>query len=160
LNRHRLSTWSLPSPTIGPPRGYFDSLARWLIASAAHHAPPTLAARLEEEWLAVLEEHGGTVTRLRHALGCCWATGVIAREHAEAVLTAASPEPQDLLPPRQPSFLLQRTAVALLIVGLHMLAIGALVAGFAWSEIPQNEAEATVYLTYGHSAALPPRSAL
>jgi hypothetical protein len=134
-----------------------DFLARWLIAQAAHRAPPALMDRLQEEWLGALEEQRGTVMRLRHALGCWWATSVIAREHVEAVPTAASPESQNLLPPRRPS-VSERTAVLLLIVSLHVVAIGALAAGFAWSGTPQNEAEATVYLTYEHPVAPPRRN--
>jgi biopolymer transport protein ExbD len=55
-----------------------------LIRLAARNAPPDLAARLEEEWLADLSATGGAAERWRMALGCCWAALVIRHEHRPA----------------------------------------------------------------------------
>jgi hypothetical protein len=136
-----------------------DSLARWLIAHAARFALPALAERLEEEWLAALGERREALARLRLALGCCWAAGVIAHEHAGlAVLAATSPASPNLLGAlsrHEPSLLPSRTAVIFVIICLHMLAISALVTGLAWTGSPHREAETTVYLTYEHQPAVP-----
>jgi TonB family protein len=67
-----------------------DRLCLWLIRYAARSAPPPLSERLEEEWLADLAERGSTMSRLRFALGCCWATGVIAREQSAAGFRATT----------------------------------------------------------------------
>ena len=67
-----------------------EGLARWLIQQAARTAPPSLAERLEEEWLADLEARQGAIERLRLAAGCCWATKVIAHEHCVASVAAAA----------------------------------------------------------------------
>jgi TonB family protein len=68
-----------------------DAVARYLVSCAARKAPPGLAARLEEEWLADLTARQGALSRVCFALGCCWATRVIAREFAAAAATAGSP---------------------------------------------------------------------
>jgi hypothetical protein len=60
------------------------SLAARLIKCAARGAPPELAERLEEEWLADLATQPSAFAGLSFALGCCWATWVIAREHRAA----------------------------------------------------------------------------
>ena len=66
-----------------------ERLARSLIRRAARGAPDFLTERLEEEWLADLAERHGALPRLRFALGCCWATSVIARDHVAAAVPAA-----------------------------------------------------------------------
>jgi hypothetical protein len=70
----------------------FLSLAARLIRHAARGAPPALAERLEEEWLAALAAQPSTFAGLSFALGCCWATCVIARDHraASAAVAASS----------------------------------------------------------------------
>jgi hypothetical protein len=65
------------------------SLAARLIRYAARSAPPALAERLEEEWLADLAAQPSSFAALSFALGCCWATRVIAREHGTAALSAS-----------------------------------------------------------------------
>jgi len=62
-------------------------LASRLIQRAAYKAPFALAERLEEEWLADLEGRRGRLARLRLALGCFWATAVIAREFSASLAT-------------------------------------------------------------------------
>src|SRR3984957_10992603 len=66
-----------------------DGIAHRLIHRAARRAPDSLSDRLEEEWLAELASQRGSIQRLRFALGCCWATNVIAHEHAVAALPVA-----------------------------------------------------------------------
>jgi TonB family protein len=66
-----------------------DRMAHCLIRRAARGAPDTLSERLEEEWLADLAERHGALSRLRFALGCCWATSVIAHEHGAVAVPAA-----------------------------------------------------------------------
>jgi TonB family protein len=55
-------------------------IANRLVRRAAAAAPPSLAERLEEEWLADLESRRGLVSRLLFGLGCCWAVQTITRE--------------------------------------------------------------------------------
>ncbi|HEV2269684.1 MAG TPA: TonB family protein [Steroidobacteraceae bacterium] len=66
------------------------TVAHQLIGCAARKAPPGLAERLEEEWLADLTARRGAFARLRFGLGCCWATRVIAREFGVAAAAAGS----------------------------------------------------------------------
>jgi hypothetical protein len=159
MNRHHLPASEFPTSTPAPPERRVDALAGWLIAIAARRAPPALAERLEEEWLAALAERRGPVARLRLALGCCWATGVIAHEHAgAAVLAATSPSGANLLDAlsrHEPSFLPRHTTAFFVIVGLHVLVIGALAAGLARTVIPHHDPETTVDFTYGCTQARP-----
>jgi protein TonB len=67
-----------------------DGLSRRLIHGAARHAPDSLSERLEEEWLADLASRPTGLSRLRFAIGCCWATRVIAYEARLALAPAAS----------------------------------------------------------------------
>jgi hypothetical protein len=69
----------------------FKGLTRWLIHHAARRAPETLSARLEEEWLADWESRSSALSRLRLALGCCWATIVIVKDAMRNRVPAASP---------------------------------------------------------------------
>jgi TonB family protein len=62
--------------------------AQYLVSCAVHKAPPDLAPRLEEEWLADLMARRGACARIRFGLGCCWATRVIAREFGSAAAAA------------------------------------------------------------------------
>lgn len=150
MNRHPLQVSSFSAATAR--QGCIDSLARGLIARAARRAPSALAERLEEEWLAALAERGGSMARLRLALGCCWATGVIALEHAGIRLRAA-PSPADATLPGalildESSLQPRRTVVFLVVVCLHVLVIDELVARLAWADIPHHDTETTVDLTY------------
>jgi len=61
-------------------RQELSDLAYRLILRAAHNAPELHSERLREEWLAELEYRSGSLCRLRFAIGCSWATAVIARE--------------------------------------------------------------------------------
>lgn len=117
----------------GEPR-WDEEWARRLIEHAAGKAPPALSARLAEEWLADLPARRGAIARLRFALGCCWASKVIAHELGAALgATAASTTVRTaaLYTSTGPSFDSRRSAVSLLIVSLHVLVIYGLAAGMA-----------------------------
>ena len=49
------------------------ALTHWLIHHAACRAPPDLSERLEEEWRADVAVRSSASSRLRFAIGCCWA---------------------------------------------------------------------------------------
>ena len=109
-----------------------ERLARALLLYAARSAPPALSERLAEEWLADFEARGGGWARLRHALGCCWATTIIAREHGVVTVAAPAPAGAGALtrygPPDSPLF--SRRALALgLIACLHVGLVWALANG-------------------------------
>jgi hypothetical protein len=63
----------------------------WLIHHAARAAPESLSSRLQEEWLADLESRCSPVSKLRLALGCCWATVVIVYDYSRIRVPAATP---------------------------------------------------------------------
>jgi TonB family protein len=67
-----------------------DSIAHRLIRRAARRAPGSLSERLQEEWLADLAAQRGAIARLRFAIGCYWATFVIAYEQAVALPAAGA----------------------------------------------------------------------
>ena len=66
------------------------NVCHWLIHHAASRAPESLSQRLEEEWLADLAARPSAMSRLRLAIGCCWATQVIAFEHQPSSVPVAS----------------------------------------------------------------------
>lgn len=105
---------------------WFGGIAPHLIRHAARKAPPALSERLGEEWLADLSVRSGALSQLRFALGCCWATNVIAHEFGAPVRATAAAAVNKTTVVDQagyaPSFS-RRTMVILLIVGLHVLVI-------------------------------------
>lgn len=111
-----------------------DRIIRGLIRRAARQAPPELSERLGEEWLADLTARSATLSQLRFALGCCWATAVIARELGTPVrvgAAAVNDRTTVAYGAPGPSFLARRPMVALVIVGLHTLVIFGLASGIA-----------------------------
>jgi len=99
---------------------------RWLIHRAARSAPEPLSARLEEEWLADLAARSGALSRLRFAIGCCWATRIIAYEHEPTrvpVITSVAADKTTLLSYREQDhgFLSLRSSTFCLVVSLHAL---------------------------------------
>jgi periplasmic protein TonB len=117
------------------PGGWANEVVRRLIQHAARNAPPPLAERLEEEWLADLATRHGQLARVRFGLGCCWATNVIAREHCALEVSAAnaSTGSTTMTTHVQPNltFLPRRTTVLVTIVGLHVAIIYAFATGLA-----------------------------
>ena len=112
----------------------FPDLAHRLILRAAQRAPAALAERLTEEWLADLESRTGLIARLRLAIGCYWATAVIARDFGTPQLAtsgiAAGHKPfLDSLPNDLPR-LSRRTVAFILIAGLQVLLLYGFISGF------------------------------
>jgi hypothetical protein len=84
-------------------------------------------ARLEEEWLADLTTRPSVFSRLRFALGCCWATMVIAHELRAAVpVTSTAAGPNFL---GDAGYFSRRSLTLLLVVALHVALFFALMNG-------------------------------
>jgi TonB family protein len=98
-------------------------VTHWLIHQAAHRAPESLSSRLEEEWLADLESRTAALSRLRLAVGCCWASLVIANEYTRNPVAAASPAAVArgfvTLADRNFGYFSLRSATLFVIAGLH-----------------------------------------
>jgi TonB family protein len=112
-----------------------NDLAHRLIRRAARSAPPAVAERLEEEWSADLSARTGTFSRLRLAIGCWWATGVITRDLAvpQVVTASAGGGVRTLLGGLHYDFplLSRRTATFVTIAGVHLLLIYGFTSGLA-----------------------------
>ncbi len=128
--KHRDKLSPSPATATHPPA----PLANWLIRRAARRAPPDLAPRLEEEWLADLNAQSGLLPQVRFALGCCWATQVIAHDPIVFGVTArgavaghstlAAFAPTGLSPGSS------RSTVVMLVLALHVAVVWAFLAGF------------------------------
>jgi TonB family protein len=107
--------------------------AHWLIRRAARSAPEALSGRLEEEWLADLRARPSGWSRARLAIGCCWATKVIALEHAgaTAALAGQGAGAKVSIPILHGDFrpLSRRSATLALVVGLHIALFYGLMTG-------------------------------
>lgn len=127
--RHAAATWDL-------------AVTRQLITCAARKAPPGLAERLEEEWLADLTARQGAFARLRFGLGCCWATRVIAREFGAAAAAAGnSASGQQLLVAYGGydfSRVSRRTIALIAIVCLHVGVFYLYMTGFTQTVVPNR----------------------
>jgi TonB family protein len=102
------------------------SVTHWLIHHAARHAPDSLAERLEEEWLADLETRTSRVSRLRFAVGCCWATQVIAYEHQPSTAVASNAAVGHTLiasADQNFGFISLRSSTFFLVLSLHVVLI-------------------------------------
>jgi TonB family protein len=112
---------------------WIEGLALNLVNYAARRAPGELAERLTEEWLADMSERRHGFSRLRFALGCCWATSIIARERGftavRATSTAVAPASLGGFIQVTPSFSSRRTATFVLVAALHAVALGGLMLG-------------------------------
>jgi len=113
-----------------------EALTHWLIHHAACRAPPDLSERLDEEWRADLAVRSSAGSRLRFALGCCWATSVIVREHgpASVPVTSAPVGPKvTLVFARDESGILARRSITFfLVAGLHIALFYGLMTGLAF----------------------------
>jgi TonB family protein len=100
-----------------------DGVIHWLIFYAARRAPESLSSRLEEEWLADLASRSSALSRLRFAVGCCWATMVIAGECARSRVPAAASSAAAArgvaLADRDLSYFSLRSGTLFLVAGLH-----------------------------------------
>lgn len=104
-----------------------------LIVHAARNSPPALAARLEEEWLAALAAQDGPLSRLRFAIGCCWATRVITHDYLASGTTASARATEQgaiILGQYDAAYFSRRTMIFVLIVGLHLIVIYGFATGF------------------------------
>jgi TonB family protein len=110
-----------------------ERLSRRLIQHAARNSPATLADRLEEEWLAHLAAQRGALSRLRFAIGCCWAMRVIAHDYlasGAAASSAATGHGTVVLGHYDLAFFSRRTTILFLIVALHAFVIYGFATGF------------------------------
>jgi len=95
-------------------------------------------AACEEEWIADLAQQYGALSRMRFALGCCWAKYVIGHDpHLYgARLSAAGHGDLAVINPLGPSLLPKRATVLLVIVVLHIAAALAFIYAAAVRELP------------------------
>jgi hypothetical protein len=130
-----MSTRDLPPETTSHGAA---SLSARLVRYAASRTPPGLAERLEEEWIADLAEQCGALSRMRFALGCCWAGLVIGHELQlyGARLNAAGHGGGGVIDSPHPSLLPRRTAVFLVIIALHIAAALAFIYAVKVRELP------------------------
>jgi TonB family protein len=125
-------------------RGLSDGLPERWVRRAARQAPPDLAERLEEEWLADLICRERYLSRVGFALSCCWAVLRIARDHAAAPVassaTAAAGVGTAVVYARHDwSFLSRRTLVLIFILALHVLLIYCFAVGLARTIVMATE---------------------
>jgi TonB family protein len=115
-------------------------LAQRLIRRAARGAPPALAERLEEEWLADLACRAGALSRLRLAIGCCWATGAITRDFAVPQVATSNAGAGVHTPPGGLQYdfprLSRRTVTFVTIAAVHVLLIYGFTSGLAQHVLP------------------------
>jgi len=119
-----------------PDRDSSDGLPQRWVRRAARCAPPLLAERLEEEWLADLLLREGKLSRVGFAFGCWWAAHAITRDYvpARAAVSAGATGERGaaVVDARYDwPFLSRRTIVLLLILALHVLLIYCLANGLA-----------------------------
>jgi protein TonB len=137
------------------------ALTQWLIHHAARSAPPDLSERLEEEWRADLAVRSSASSRLGFALGCCWATRVIVREHRPASIPVASA----VMGPKvtlgyvrdESGIFARRSITFFLVAGLHIALFYGLMTGLAFRIIKVIPTSLqTRLLQPPHERALPP----
>jgi TonB family protein len=104
-------------------RNVATDVNHWLIHQAACRAPRSLSQRLEEEWLADLAARPSAMSRLRFAIGCCWATQVIAFEYRPSSIPVTSSAVQGRLMSAYAQHdvgkLSSRSSTLFLVVSLH-----------------------------------------
>jgi TonB family protein len=103
--------------------GWTEGVSHWLIHHAACRAPESLSQRLEEEWLADLAARPSAMSRLRFAIGCCWATQVIALEYQPSSVPVTSSVVEGKLmrayAQHNLGYFSRRSSTLLLVVSLH-----------------------------------------
>src|ERR1700730_3880201 len=113
--------------------GWTERFARRLIQHAARTAPASLSERLGEEWLADLAARRGPMSRLRLAIGCCWAARGITYDHSATSVPAPSSATGNKVMTayarHDSAFSSRRTTAVLLIVCLHAALIYFLATG-------------------------------
>jgi TonB family protein len=139
--------------------GWVEGFVRRAIQHAAHKAPAALSERLEEEWLADLATRERTMARVRFALGCCWATRVIAHELGAPLRAPAATANKAAAVCTQtgPAFFSRRTTVSVLIISLHTLVIYGLASGVAHQVFEAVPDHLQVSFTKADPSYRPPR---
>jgi TonB family protein len=136
-------------------RPNFGGVTHWLIHRAAHCAPDALSSRLEEEWLADLASRSAALSRLRFAVGCCWASMVIVNEWPRnRVAAASSAAPASgivTLVDRNFGYFSLRSATLFLIAGLHAALFYGLI-----TSLSQTRSAATPPNLQNHDVAVVP----
>jgi len=107
----------------------WDRVSHWLIRRAARRAPDCLATRLEEEWLADIESRASAPSRLRFAVGCCWAIIVIVNDQPRSPALPTHVVTRRLMPLTERNFGYYSlpSGALFLILGLHGVLFGGLV---------------------------------
>ena len=104
-----------------------EALIIALVRRAARTAPSSLSARLEEEWLADMQERTSALSRLRFAVGCYWASVAIGLEHRTAGVAVASTAPGNVSLSVEPARFFSSRAVTFgLVLSLHAAVFGVL----------------------------------
>lgn len=107
------------------PAGWMDAVGQRLIRHAAGRAPESLSQRLQEEWLADWAARTSAMSRLRLAIGCCWATRVIALEFQPSRVAAASPavvaSSVSAYAQHDAGYFSQRSGTLFIVLSLHAL---------------------------------------
>ncbi len=142
MNRRNVIDTSLSTQSPERSEGWGNEVAQRLIRHAARSAPPPLADRLEEEWLAHLATRHGPTSRLLFGLGCCWATNRIAGERSVLKISAATSVATGsttMTARAHPelTFLPRRTTVLVTIIGVHMAVIYAFATGLGHQLVKQ-----------------------
>lgn len=114
-------------------------VSHWLIRHAARRAPSDLSDRLAEEWEADCGAGSSLLSQWRFAVGCCWASRVIAREHGPTMLplvpTAKSPLAAFVQLSDESALISRRSSLFFLAAGLHIALFYVLMTGFAFRMI-------------------------
>jgi TonB family protein len=160
MNHERIDRSRDAMTTGGGCRSGGASIAHQLVRRAARHAPPQWAERLEEEWLADLAERRGAVSRLRFAVGCWWASRVIASDAVTTVVAASSgTSGQHVLTHRSLGHgaFSGRSLILMLIIGAHLALIFGLARGLGTvvTEVLQQPAVATIKQLLPHPLDTP-----
>jgi TonB family protein len=107
------------------PAGWMDGVGQRLIRHAARRAPESLSQRLQEEWLADWAARTSAMSRLQLAIGCCWATRVIALEFQPSSIAAASPavagNAVSAYAQHDAGYFSQRSGTLFIVLSLHAL---------------------------------------
>lgn len=113
--------------------GSTERFASWLVQRAARNSPPLLSQRLAEEWMADLAAQRPGLSRLRFAIGCCWATQVIAHDYVAlsgaATSSATGRASIATFTARDSPLFSRRATVLVLIAAVHVLVIFAFANG-------------------------------
>jgi TonB family protein len=131
-----------------------------LVRRAARGAPPDVAERLEEEWLADLLMRRSNFARLRLALGCYWASRVIAHDFLAAGTAARVSSSQNgvvTLEALGSTPLSRRSAIFILILCMHVALIVAVARSFAVHAIkkPPSVTKGIILPDTPHPAVVP-----